>query len=171
MAGSLRAGRWSTREHHAGLARPHAGSARQPPPPSQRCRAPEAPAGTKAASVQHRRPTGRGPACCRFVPDTKIARIRGLPGSAAANPIILIDLLDYVEVVELKRRRRPPPGSRALRRRTPAGWFALAVSFAVSVVAPGMPLSEATVLAWLTATRTRLRAAPSTPAREPRRRD
>jgi hypothetical protein len=46
------------------------------------------------------------------------------------------------------------------------------VSFAVSVMAPGMPLSEATVLAWLTAARTRLRpAAKSSPAWEPRRRD
>ena len=55
-----------------------------------------------------------------------------------------------------------------MRRRTPAGWFALAASFAVSALAPGMPLSEATVLAWLTAVRTRLRpAAPSSPAQEP----
>jgi hypothetical protein len=70
--------------------------------------------------------------------------------------------------MELKRRQRPSPGSRALHRRTPAGWFALAVAFAVSAVAPGMPLSEATVLAWLTAARTRLRpAAPSRPVTEP----
>jgi hypothetical protein len=70
--------------------------------------------------------------------------------------------------MELKRRQRPP-GSRGLRRRTPAGWFALAVTFAVSAMAPGMPLSEATVLAWLTTARTRLRpAAPSPPVKEPR---
>ncbi len=67
-------------------------------------------------------------------------------------------------------RRRPRSG--AVRRRTPAGWFALAVAFAVSAVAPGMPLSEATVLAWLTAVRTRLRpTALTSPAREPGRGD
>jgi len=88
------------------------------------------------------------------------------------NPIILVDLLDYRGVVELKRHQEPSPGSQMAQRRTPAGWFALAVTFAVSAVAPGMPLSEAAVLGWLTAARTRLRpVAPPSPAREPRRRD
>ena len=64
------------------------------------------------------------------------------------------------------------PRSGVVRRRTPGGWFALAVTFAVSAVAPGMPLSEAAVLAWLTAVRTRLRpAAVPSSAREPSRGD
>lgn len=88
------------------------------------------------------------------------------------NPIILIDLLGYSGVIELRRGLQSSPGSRALHRRTPAGWLALAVTFAVSAVAPGMPVSEATVLAWLTAARSRLRpAAPSPQAQEPRCRD
>jgi hypothetical protein len=83
----------------------------------------------------------------------------------------LVDLLGYAEVVNLKRGQQPSPGSGALLRRTPAGWFALAVSFAVSVMAPGMPMSEATVLAWLTAARARLRrVAKSSPVREHRHR-
>ncbi len=74
-------------------------------------------------------------------------------------------------MVILNRGQQPSPADRALRR-TPAGWLAVAVSFAVSAVAPGMPLSEATVLAWLTAVRNRLLpSARSRPASGLRRRD
>jgi hypothetical protein len=82
-------------------------------------------------------------------------------------------------VVNLKRGQQLLRQTRAARpHRTPAGWLALAVAFAVSAMSQGMPLPEDTVLAWLNAALARLRpaassvpAAPSVPAGQPCRRD